>query len=96
MTTRKRKTKGPMPAEAAYWTATEWGRFIRQLRKRMYLRQLDLAIKVGVRKLEVSRWERGAHLPIQETQRKLLKIAGFRPPGREVVKQALLELREAR
>lgn len=44
---------------------------IKALRDRLLLSQADLARKVGVHPLTVSRWERGVYKPDLRAQRKL-------------------------
>ncbi len=53
---------------------------IRTYRKKKGLRQLDLALLLGVSEMTVCHWERGARIPSQDVLSGLGKVLGV-PPG---------------
>ena len=52
---------------------------LRNYREKRQLKQIDVALLLGVSELTVSHWERGARIPSQETIDKLAEILKVNP-----------------
>jgi len=61
---------------AAKMARPEWAERIQKLRVRLQLSQTDLAAKLGVSAMAVSRWERGINEPPAQAYIQLGKLAG--------------------
>jgi DNA-binding transcriptional regulator YiaG len=53
----------------------DWPRFVKELRKRSMTTQKELAERLGVSKITVSRWERKAAMPMLRHRREMLQIS---------------------